>query len=504
MKCDIISCNFGNYDMQRNPLNLDSFLQFHHIYESNLSLNPIYNTYYVRYHPFDYVPNNTDFIILVDSSMEFKASIKPLIDTFIQSNTSIGLLHSRFATDEDKLLYWKFQRNAISTDEVKRVYTYIATLNQTRTMGSIGCGVMLIKREAIPILEEVWNTLFTLSDNPEIPIRTDEIIFNKVLHAHHIEPFLIARQFVQSRFMQYCKHGTNEPIIYDVQDNTPTMYNNRPVTPYMPGEEFNREYTHTTEAMLLTKYLNPQDLTEWLEWHLNTIKFDHIHVFDNESDYDVKSICGKYGDKVSYERVNGQARQYQLYDRYINKDSTAEWIMPIDDDEFLDIGEFASIADALQYYRKKFPFSHKLAIRWKHLFPKKFHSERTGKVLDYCTESNPELAKSFIQLGDGAVKTIVHRYGIIHYEETWENPAGGHVPTNGYSYGATMCNGQNVSGCGILNCPDELPDERIRLLHCRYKGYSEYTRKMKEVVKVSDATLRKKHFKFDDILETLD
>lgn len=483
---------------------MDSFIPYHYITESTVSSNPIYNTYYTRYHPFNYVSVDTDIAILVDASMQIKDSLTGIINEFIKSNKIIGCLHSRFLTDEDKLLYWAFQRNAISTDEVKREYAYIATLNQTRTMGSIGCGVMLVKREAIPILEEVWNTLFKLSDNPEIPIRTDEIVLNKILHIHHIEPFLIARQFIQSRFMQYCKHGTNEPLIYDAPDNTPTMYNNHPVTPYMPGEEFNREYTYTTEAMLLTKYLNQQDLTEWIDWHLNTVKFDHIHIFDNESDYDVKSLCEHYGDKVSYELVKGQARQYQLYDHYVNKESTAEWIMPIDDDEFLDIGNFASISDAIQYYKKKLPFSHKLAIRWKHLFPKKFHSERTGKVLDYCTESNPELAKSFIQLGDGAVKTIVHRYGNIHYEETWENPAGGHVPTNGYSYGATLCNGQNVFGCGIPNCPEELPDERIRLLHCRYKGYSEYTRKMKEVVTVSDATPRKKHFKFDDILETLD
>jgi hypothetical protein len=514
---NVLSYNFGGYDIVRAPLNHDSNGVFTIIsdreYQSDkwnlvidkklAAYNTIYSSYYVRYHPFEYIPN-ADTIILVDASMHINEGIDNVIHQFNLSNKLIGTLHSRFITDEDKLHYWLVNRKAISRDELIRTFMWIDKCKQSCYSGSIGCGVMLVKREAIPILEEVWNTLFTLSDNPTIPIRTDEIVLNKILHAHHIEPFLIARQFIQSRFIQHYRHGTIEPLIYDVPDNTPTMYNNCPVTPFMPGEEFNREYTHTTEAMLLTKYLNPPDLTEWLEWHLNTVKFDHIHVFDNESDYDVKTICEHYGDKVSYERVNGQARQYQLYDRYTNKDSTAEWIMPIDDDEFLDIGNFASIADALQYYRKKFPFSHKLAIRWKHLFPKKFHSERTGKVLDYCTEFNPELAKSFIQLGDGAVKTIVHRYGNIHYEETWENPAGGHVPTNGYSYGATLCNGQNVSGCGIPNCPEELPDERIRLLHCRYKGYSEYTQKMKEVVTVSDATPRKKHFKFDDLLETLE
>ena len=483
---------------------MDSFIKYRYITDTTDVINPIYSTYYLRYHPFNYADDDTDIVILIDASMQIKDSLIEIINEFIKSNKIIGCLHSRFLTDEDKLLYWKFQRNAISINEVNKTYKYIESLNQSRIMGSIGCGVMLLRRKVIPILEDVWQTLFRLSDDTKNPIRVDEIILNKVLHTYHIEPFLIARQFIQSRFMQYCKHGTNEPLIYNVLDNTPTIYNNRQVKTYMPGEEFNREYYHNTEAILLTKYLNSQDLTEWLDWHLNKIKFDHIHVFDNDSEYDIESICKAYGDKVSYEKINGQVRQYKLYDNYVNNVSKAEWIMPIDDDEYLFIDKFDSIYEVIQYYKKKFPFSHKLAIRWKHLFPKKFHTERNGKVLDYCTESNPELAKQFISLGDGTVKTIVHRYGNIHYEETWENPAGGHIPTNGYTYGATLCDGRVVTGCGIKDCPEELPDEHIRILHCRYKGYSEYKKKMQEVVTISDATPRKKHFKFDDILETLD
>ena len=145
-----------------------------------------------------------------------------------------------------------------------------------------------------------------------------------------------------------------------------------------------------------------------------------------------------------------------------------------------------------------------LAIRWKHLFPKKFHTERTGKVLDYCTEPSGEYANLF-GCGNKGIKCIVKRDSNIHYEETRENRSGGHIPIHYGNNKAFLFNGKQVYGC---SCQPDISrnneDERIRLLHCRYKGYSEYKKKMQEVVTVSDATPRKKHFKFDDILETLD
>jgi hypothetical protein len=255
--------------------------------------------------------------------------------------------------------------------------------------------------------------------------------------------------------------------------------------------------------------LNRADLIEWIDHHLNKVKFDHVHVFDNESDYDVKAVCDMYGDRVSYQKVYGQARQYHLYDAYINNISSAEWVMPIDDDEYLDIGEFSSVYDAIKYYEKKLPHMMILGVRWKHMFPEKFHTERTGPVLEYCTDENPDLAKSFMHLGDTTVKCIVKRYGNVHYEETWENPAGGHVPKHTCYYGAVMCDGRAVLGCGILDCPDKLEDERIRLLHCRYKGYSEWMAKYGNADKeknchtVCDSSQREKRFKFNELLEQL-
>jgi hypothetical protein len=308
--------------------------------------------------------------------------------------------------------------------------------------------------------------------------------------------------------MTYCVHDKDIPVaLYSNYDQYYYLCN-KPVYPHRFDKRINypTEYRCNTEAMLLTKYLNPADLVEWIDWHLFKVKFDRIHVFDNESDYDVKSICDRYRDRVSYERIEGHARQYRLYDGYINDRSSAEWVMPIDDDEYLDIGDFPTVNDAIMYYFHKFPHLDMLGVRWKHMFPEHFNTERTGKVLEYCTTENPELAKTFMHLGDGTIKTIVRRCGLIHYEETWENPAGGHVPKHSCFYGALMCDGSTVTGCGIANCPEELEDERIRLLHCRYKGKSDWNKKYVEntAVTVSDATERSKKFRFSNILPKLE
>ena len=115
-----------------------------------------------------------------------------------------------------------------------------------------------------------------------------------------------------------------------------------------------------------------------------------------------------------------------------------------------------------------------LAIRWRHLFPLDFSKERKGSVLDYCKVENPGLSRQFMKLGDDTIKCIIRRDGPVHYEETWQNPAGGHVPKHSCHAYALTCDGHIVNGCGVNGI--KIDDERVRLLHCRYKGPSDWAR----------------------------
>jgi len=523
-KYTIISFCFGNYDILREPSKIDPNAEYIFVTDKEIpskhwkvvvdpkltDRDPIYASYYVRHHPFEYA--STYIAVVIDASIHLNDSIADIVSTFDESKSDYSVMCSVYKSDEHKLEYWqkvkKTKPNRISDEDIEILPKFIKKMNQENWRGAIGQAFVIYRNTPIMrrFSKHVWRYLMALGHAGK-PNRIDEIVIHKLLaqYADRLKLFILSMQIIQSAYMTYYDHFNYTPIIkYNNYDQYFYLCN-RPVYPHRFDKRilFPTSYKYKTEAMLLTKYLNPDDLNEWLNHHLNVCKFDRIHVFDNESSYDVKSICSEYGDRVTYELIEGQAYQYRLYDSYIECRSNAEWIMPLDDDEYLDIGDFDSIYDGIMYYRNKFPHMDMLAIRWKHLFPKKFKEERTGKVLDYCTEENPELAKKFMWLGDGTVKTVVRRYGKIHYEETWENPCGGHVPKNSVFMGALLCDGRNIQGVGIPDCPYALNDERMRIIHCRYKGPSDYAGKMSTAMTVSDSVQRKKKWQFDEILPNL-
>jgi hypothetical protein len=66
-------------------------------------------------------------------------------------------------------------------------------------------------------------------------------------------------------------------------------------------DKFTKKYF--SEILLLIKSTNINDFKDWLKWHLDTIHFDHIVVFDNDSTVDIKSICDK-DDRIEYHVVH--------------------------------------------------------------------------------------------------------------------------------------------------------------------------------------------------------
>lgn len=517
----IITYNFGNYDILCEPKTIDPNADYIAVTDKPVSSatwqvrvdpklmnkDPLYAAYYVRHHPFEYA--TTDIVITVDASIQINDSLESIVDTFDKSGADYSVICSIYKSDEHKISEWLRRKPArISNHDADVLNVFIKKFGQENWKGSIGQAFNIYRNTPTMrrFSKHVWRYLMALGENGK-PVRIDEIVAHKLLARYEdLKVFPTSLQLIQSTYMTYCAHSSNIPVSRYLDYDQYFYLCNKPVYPRRFDKNilYPTEFRYKTEAMLLTKYLNPDDLREWLDHHLNVCKFDRIHVFDNESGYDVRSICDEYDGKVTYELVEGQAFQYRLYDSYLESRSNAEWVIPLDDDEYLDIGEFDSIYDGVMYYRNKFPHMDMLAIRWKHLFPKSFKAERTGKVLDYCTEENPELATKFMWLGDGTVKTIVRRYGKIHYEETWENPYGGHVPKNSVFLGALLPDGANIQCVGVRDCPYLLYDERMRILHCRYKGPKDYADKMATECTVSDSVQRKKKWKFDDILPTLE
>lgn len=231
--------------------------------------------------------------------------------------------------------------------------------------------------------------------------------------------------------------------------------------------------TKFTEVVLLTKSYNLQDFKDWLHWHLDIISFDHCHVFDNESLVDIKSVCDSYGDKVTYELVKGWPNQYALYNRYINSESPAWWVLPIDDDEYLWMKNFDNVNEMILHYQDKWKDMNKLSVRWQNMFPKDPKADRGNKsLMEFNTENNTKWA-NFFTGGNLPVKTFVKTTNDVIYDEKscqTHNP----IVNNQMSY---LCNGARLKGNWFRSGPYN--DDGVKLLHFQYKSAKEWEWKCK-------------------------
>ncbi|MCF0126371.1 MAG: glycosyltransferase family 2 protein [Clostridia bacterium] len=230
--------------------------------------------------------------------------------------------------------------------------------------------------------------------------------------------------------------------------------------------------TKMTEVVLLTKSYNLQDFKDWLHWHLDIIGFDCCHVFDNESSVDIKTVCDSYGDRVTYELVKGWVRQYDLYNRYVNTQARAYWVLPIDDDEFLYMKNFTNVNEMLMYYQDKWKDMNKLSIRWKNMFPDDPKADRGDKSLqEFCKNENEEWAKLFAA-GNTVIKTFVKTSGPIVYDER-SNQTHNPIAGNRASY---LCNGERLVGNWYRG---PATDDDVKLYHYQYKSAKEWDWKCK-------------------------
>ena len=472
------------------------------------NLSPWEKSLYVRYHPFDFV--ESDIAIVIDGSMCIGENVTRLVNWFENSDYDVAIPLSHHPECKERISRWRNQ-GRISDAETRILNHYLKANQSFNFRGCLSGAVRLLRKtpDVIDWLNYTWNTLYTLG-NDNTPIRLDEVVSTITLceKFQQLNVAPLATSIMDGEVFQYTDHKTGLPVHLETEDKC--YYNNDLVAPIHIDKEYTRAYDCKTEIMCLTKYLNPDSLREWIEHHLG-IGFEHIHIFDNDSPYECEHICNEYGSKVSYELIRGYARHYAIYDDYVNSDRCkSEWILPLDDDEYLELNTDVckDVNECIDWYTTKFNYDHMFAIRWKHLFPKKFHSDCVGPILDYCTEENRMLATQFQPMGDRGVKTFVHRYGRIHYEERAENPSGGHVPKHSVSKGARLFNGEKITTCSCSHIPKE-PNEPARVIHCRYKGYSWYKAKYLDNTSPTycygncDAVPYVKKYNFNDVLETL-
>ena len=143
---------------------------------------------------------------------------------------------------------------------------------------------------------------------------------------------------------------------------------------------YNREKCYNTEIIVITNSTRINDVNLWLDWHLNVIKFNHIIFIDNnDSDY-LRNTCSKF-QNVEYIHRPGILNQSSIYTEYVNK-SNAQWVLPIDDDEYLYISD--NFDNNINYYLThllNIKPKYKYAFNWHMMFANEMKDVRFGNNL---------------------------------------------------------------------------------------------------------------------------
>ena len=247
-----------------------------------------------------------------------------------------------------------------------------------------------------------------------------------------------------------------------------------------------------TEVVLLTKSYNLQDFKDWLHWHLDIVGFNHSHIFDNESSVDIKSVCDSYGDKVTYEHVKGWPNQYALYNRYINNESKAWWVLPIDDDEFLYVSDkyHNNVNEMLMTVSSQHNDWNKICVGWRNLFPKEYTEERTNEHLILNATGWSDQASMVWQAGNLPVKTFVKT--TQKYEWTDRIGHSTHDPLikGNYAPGKTLYGTEVKNSWQIKPTPN---DADIILYHYQFKCYNDWYYKCSKRKSAATTTDWKNH-----------
>lgn len=147
-----------------------------------------------------------------------------------------------------------------------------------------------------------------------------------------------------------------------------------------------RPKKYYTELILITNSTNINDINVWLSWHINIVKFEHVILIENNNSSYLKQCTDKFNGIVDYYLIPGILSQSELYTKYVNN-SNAQWVLPIDDDEYLYISDKFdnNINTYIKYLNQKVN-SYKYSFNWHMMFSKYPTYDRNEPIIKHNTE----------------------------------------------------------------------------------------------------------------------
>ena len=253
MKYSILSFCFNDYDIIREPHAIDCDAEYVYVTDSKkLKSNiwnikyycsgngAVYDSFYVRYHPFEFV--NTDVCIILDGSMQINKSLARLYEDFVESNSLLGLTINTWIPDlQHEIDYWLSTFNSsngnkrFTIDTYHRLNHFIHHWGMSSYKGNICAGVKIVTKHSknIEFDEIVFEHLKYLGGNTIL--RLDQpvisVIYEKLFN--NIPTFLMCRQIFQNSYITYCKHHSHDVFPPATIDYENIWFRNKRIHPYI-------------------------------------------------------------------------------------------------------------------------------------------------------------------------------------------------------------------------------------------------------------------------------
>lgn len=244
-KYTILTFNFNNYEIFREPEIIDEECDYVYVtdnknYKSNIwkikvldstfdDKTPYYKSFYVRYHPFEFV--STDICIIIDASMKIKKSFNSIINDFNKDNYDISLLlmpfHNNMPYEEIKIWCTKLKR--LNKEQADLLFNFYKIYKMETYRGGIDAGFKIVKNTNIinDLHKFVWEHILFLKGNSDV-CRLDQVILSLLFYKffNNLKVMLMSRRFIQSDYLAYCQHGTNnENYFYNIDYNNQYFLN---------------------------------------------------------------------------------------------------------------------------------------------------------------------------------------------------------------------------------------------------------------------------------------
>lgn len=170
---------------------------------------------YVRYHPFDFA--DTNVAIYIDASMLINKPLDKLYEDFVNSNSDIGLAIHPYRTNVyDELHAWQRARGLSADDVNAQIKLFGKTAFNKAVLFQSG---LIIRRNVkiVNIIDDITWSFLKLTAVDCYSTRLDQTVLTYVLATYFsgVKFFLFTQHLIQSSYITWCKHGSDQPILID-------------------------------------------------------------------------------------------------------------------------------------------------------------------------------------------------------------------------------------------------------------------------------------------------